>query len=330
MKYYKYVSGSYPSFTLGKIYPEDSYGEGPANYPIRYYVDEKGHFQEVSEEEYLKEENKMKKPYENVRDVTYYMITTHPYFKTLELDELGEIINYMNYSGYQNLEGTSSRDKAENLIKSFKSEQMEKKIIGYKLIKPEYEKAAHALMNHTGFYKDGKVDIRLEDTINIFKKVGVLDLWFEPILEPEFKVGDWVVFETERVKEEYPNLYTGTWNKDHILKIDEIEDDHFRFYNQIGKSKISNSSKCFRKATPEEIKKAQVPDITINGYKAEFFDDYVKFGCACIAKIQIGLALDLINYNSSYTNRTVNSITIGSGTFTSNQIKQIAEYYENN
>lgn len=72
------------------------------------------------------------------------------------------------------------------------------------------------------------------------------------------------------------------------------------------------------------------PDITINGYKAEFFDDYVKFGCAKIDK-QLFIALyktTKINY-SVYGNKNVEAVTIGKGTFSKEQIKAIAEYYEN-
>ena len=59
MKYYKYIGGIYPPFTLNKIYPEDTHGEGPAKFPIKWYVGDLEHFQEVSEEEYLKQEGKM-------------------------------------------------------------------------------------------------------------------------------------------------------------------------------------------------------------------------------------------------------------------------------
>lgn len=69
----------------------------------------------------------------------------------------------------------------------------EKEIIGYKLVKPEYHEAASALMGHTGFAKDDKkIDIRLKHTIDIFKKAGVLDLWFEPVYEVEkLEIGGW-------------------------------------------------------------------------------------------------------------------------------------------
>ena len=84
-----------------------------------------------------------------------------------------------------------------------------------------------------------------------------------------------------------------------------------------------------RKATPEEIKLAQVPQITINDYKGEFFDNYVRFGCAEIHK-QLFLELYAVK-DSTWVNggREIESITIGKGTFTKKQIKEIAEYYLN-
>jgi len=72
------------------------------------------------------------------------------------------------------------------------------------------------------------------------------------------------------------------------------------------------------------------PQITVNGYKGEFFDQYVKFGCAEISK---QLFIDLhkttkVNW-SVYGNKNIESVTIGKGTFSKEQIKEIAEYYKN-
>lgn len=69
------------------------------------------------------------------------------------------------------------------------------------------------------------------------------------------------------------------------------------------------------------------PNITINGYKAEFFEDYVKFGCAEINK---EVFIDLVEAKDySHTNRQIESVTIGRGTFSKEQIKTIVEYYGN-
>lgn len=69
------------------------------------------------------------------------------------------------------------------------------------------------------------------------------------------------------------------------------------------------------------------PQIEINGYKGEFFDNYVKFGCAEISKeVFIDLAKCREHKN---TNRDIESATIGKGTFSKDQIKLIADYYLN-
>lgn len=74
---------------------------------------------------------------------------------------------------------------------------------------------------------------------------------------------------------------------------------------------------------------ASYPEITINGYKGEFFDNYVKFGCATISK-QLFIDLyesDAFKETHDYGNKEIESVTIGKGTFTKDQIKEIATYY---
>lgn len=76
---------------------------------------------------------------------------------------------------------------------------MEKKIIGYKLIKPEMYKAASMILhgNEAGSYQLDR-GINVEDNpdwIEKLTKAAVLDIWFEPIYEEvklEFKAGDFV------------------------------------------------------------------------------------------------------------------------------------------
>lgn len=157
-----------------------------------------------------------------------------------------------------------------NWVKLIKEEPMstEKTIIGYKLIKTEYEGAAAEIC---GYNK--KLDPLisglghfLKDSIDYYSilKAGVLDLWFEPV---------------------YKNQY---------------------------------------------------PDITINGYRGEFFDYYVKFGYAEISKesfIELYRISKMFNKQDCLihdnSNRILESVTIGKGTFSKEQIKEIAEYYLN-
>ena len=76
----------------------------------------------------------------------------------------------------------------------------------------------------------------------------------------------------------------------------------------------------------EPVYKEEYPNITINGYKGEFFDNYVKFGCAEIGK---ELFIRIYGTEKIHGNKDIESVTIGAGTFTKDQINQIAEYYLN-
>lgn len=79
----------------------------------------------------------------------------------------------------------------------------------------------------------------------------------------------------------------------------------------------------------EPIYKNSTPDITINGYKGEFFDWGVKFGCAEIDKedfTELWVLMDGFG-GGTKSNKGIEAVTIGKGTFSKEQIKQIAEYY---
>lgn len=67
---------------------------------------------------------------------------------------------------------------------------MYKKLIGYKLIKPEYKEASDALLNDACVKWDKAANFRgyyhlilNSETISNLKIAGVLDLWFEPVYE---------------------------------------------------------------------------------------------------------------------------------------------------
>lgn len=70
------------------------------------------------------------------------------------------------------------------------------------------------------------------------------------------------------------------------------------------------------------------PTIEVNSYKGEFFDTYVKFGYAEI-DVDWFITLNSLRIKKQRTNRDLESVTIGKGTFTSKQIREIAEYYTN-
>lgn len=62
----------------------------------------------------------MEKPYKDVREVTYEMITTHPYFRCLNHDELEDVIGNMDFDGYAKLPGHLSHAKAITLMEEFR------------------------------------------------------------------------------------------------------------------------------------------------------------------------------------------------------------------
>jgi hypothetical protein len=75
--------------------------------------------------------------------------------------------------------------------------------------------------------------------------------------------------------------------------------------------------------------KVEKPDIVVNGYKGEFLDWGVKFGCAEIGKevfIDISRLIDRIYPG----NKSITSVKIGKGDFSVEQIIEIAEHFKEN
>lgn len=152
-----------------------------------------------------------------------------------------------------------------------------KKIVGYKLILPEYKQAALSICNTTANWENSlkPYDISISQTeyINRLKKAEVFDTWFESVFETEYKIGDWVKLVSKR-----PKNWNGFGLMDTFLgKIVQLTKiDHSSIYF------INNGSWSFllddieRKATEEEINSV---NILIKGYKSEILEGKVKFGC---------------------------------------------------
>jgi hypothetical protein len=122
-----------------------------------------------------------------------------------------------------------------------------------------------------------------------------------------------------------------------LIKITKIDNDKNKTFNWInytnskgdkGGFRLEAYLDHFRIATKDEINRMRHPQITINGYKAEFFGNYVKFGCDKIAK---ELILDIYRVIEVHSTRykKIESVAIGNGVFTKNQIEEIAEFYKN-
>ena len=89
-------------------------------------------FEEISIEqfrEHVLKQPKTMKPYKKKSEVTYEMITTHPYFKTLSEKELFEIIGNGSMKLYDKLEGNWTKDKAEILFNKLNNKSMQKLIV---------------------------------------------------------------------------------------------------------------------------------------------------------------------------------------------------------
>lgn len=179
--------------------------------------------------------------------------------------------NYYNYKGFEAGNHISTEiieDYTEITPEQFKKyilkqENMEKKIIGYKLIKPEYKEAALKLSNTVGNWENvlAVYDININQTnyINKLQQAGVLDLWFEPVYEEEFKEGDYIVITDFGRATSGLDFSLNTTYKLSRHYTEEngfhVEKDNAGRYNGWGNGFELGIK--IRKATPEEIEAAQ-------------------------------------------------------------------------
>jgi len=172
------------------------------------------------------------------------------------------------------------------VLKIEKNNMENKKLIGYKLIKKELEKAACQIAcgNNAGWALE---IITLKDQINKLKEANVLDIWFEPVYENEFKIGDWIYITNSDcgISADIKKGFVGQ------IKEIEIESTNIYGYSNIftytNGSKSSNRDNCLRLATKEEIEKTTEKVISMNGsfnltvkdkkvyHKSEDITDYV-------------------------------------------------------
>lgn len=172
-----------------------------------------------------------------------------------------------------------------------------KEIIGYKLKKDcEQYKEAAANLSAIPSYPERRGYYCVNDnstSIENFKKAGVLDLWFEPVYKEEgFKVGDWVtVIKEFPASSKIDTLVLGRTYK--LESYDGGTSLHIRRVPLIGVNNITN---CFRKATPEEIAKAQPKELYFGKVKftIESGKDYAVTEYGDVPKKDIKIAIDYI------------------------------------
>lgn len=195
-----------------------------------------------------------------------------------------------------------------------KQETMEKEIIGYKLIKPEYEGAAAKLI-YNGDKIHGLVQVNSE--WNILKEAGVLDLWFEPVFKEEktFKVGDWVSFYSE-VRSKIITSQIKDWTAHSYCKL---------------KNGLEPFKHLIRKATLEEIKNASEVLLVLSNNKKVIIE--LNKITASNREIDIKdikkLMEPLGTLGNSYWNINIESIKIGCWeNVTRKDLKLIIDTYE--
>ncbi|MBC7088661.1 MAG: hypothetical protein H5T96_09400 [Tissierellales bacterium] len=162
---------------------------------------------------------------------------------------------------------------------------MKKEVQGYRLKDEFYNetigKAVLAIEGHrcigTAVYTEHQI-LKNSDSIDRLREAGVFDLWFEPVYRISiYKIGDWITV----VNPDY-------WVKEQTIRTFKIvgtfngKDSGWWSVNYNGNKSSGYygvSETDIRKATKEEIEKANIPQITIKGYNAVFIKGKVKFGC---------------------------------------------------
>jgi len=143
-----------------------------------------------------------------------------------------------------------------------KQDNMEKKLIGYKLVKPEMFEAAFIIIygNASGDSQLRDVVI-FEDYITKLKEAGVLDLWFEPVYkaeEPKFKKGDFVTV----VKGNSGGAF-GWWSVGDVYILTNNPGKQFDVQNCAGSTNGWNfTDVALRLSTLEEILDFKVKEFT--------------------------------------------------------------------
>lgn len=226
----------------------------------------------------------------------------------------------------------------EQLI-DFQEDMKEKQIIGYKLIKPEYKEAALKICNTVGNWENSLAEYDISTTqtgyINVLKKVNVLDLWFAPVYEPEFKVGDWIFTNEKGVdpNNHVPDYGGAGFKPNTCFKISRIDNfSNYSVYWVEGSNGLGIYSGNFRKASEEEIRKAQIRTLTIGDKKIEVVitDKIVAERREIDPKSLSQLCIDMESskYDGIPWSTKTNTITIGCSLFKRDELIQVLSIYD--
>ncbi len=153
--------------------------------------------------------------------------------------------------------------------------QIEKKIIGYKLAKEEYEASCQAMGKD--FKKSYQIAVNSPFAVT-FRKAGVLDLWFEPVYEESYKVEDWIFVLNDDCS--VYNVTKGFVGQIKEIKPSEKGSQYSSVFTYTNGSKSSDREGCLRLATQEEIKKAAKTIIKIHSSNKGDFEIEIEDGKA--------------------------------------------------
>jgi len=175
-----------------------------------------------------------------------------------------------------------------------------------------YRDAAIAIATITNLdpREDGTLFSTDSHVTDCLKEAKILDLWFEPVYEEEYKVGDWIY-----VKETGTAVYMSSNHgcaTGHIAQIERMDSmygsatqEDPRYYG----FKFNLRREDFRKATTEEIEKAKSL-VKISGYKAEKTSSGIKFGCQTIPYSVLDSLENLMSRSEFSTDIKINNTPI--------------------
>ena len=190
--------------------------------------------------------------------------------------------------------------------------------IKYKLKDIEKQEAVRKLTGYDfDFFNNRSSSGRLEcypvetgtSCYNILNSLGLIDLWFEEVVET-FKVGDYVVLTAD-------SYYSGE-----VLKVTNVSERGFGYYLD-GRYCFEIGQDQFRHATEEEIKEYKVKKglPKIGSYKPRINDPYISYGCIHIEKESLRQVLNAANIFSMQVYADGDIITIDD-----KKLKQIKDF----
>lgn len=191
-----------------------------------------------------------------------YCLASHTFSSTSSKTDVG---------GYREHSNIITFDQID-----LKEEKKMKKITGYKLVKKEYVAASEKIMGVPyGSYQTYTVTV--QSCIDSLRTAGVLDLWFEPIYEDEFKPGDWITIRSSYdLAPGCQGVDAGTYQVVADKSNNGLSDDSRGIIINFN-GRLWRIDGTFRKATQSEIDSVSI--FKIKGYEAKFEKNCVRFGC---------------------------------------------------